>query len=105
MRSPVSSYGEGPRLQARRGGHPKSLQRALPVNSSTAAVMASMPVLIVGSGTGAHKEECNEGSAAPVRSHSLMASGLTPPTPNMKIGTFSAVRPYSEKSSPPIEGL
>src|SRR5260370_42493981 len=66
--------------------------------------MAVTPVLMVGSGTGAQRGEWSEGRDLPVRSASLRTAGSTPPPLNMQIGILSPVRPYSEKSSPPIGG-
>src|SRR6185503_11656887 len=77
----------------------------LPTSSSTAAVIAVTPVLIVGSGTGRYRLEWRAGSGLPVRSLSTTRSGSTEPSQKMQMGILSAVRPYSLKSSPPITGL
>jgi hypothetical protein len=50
--------------------------------------MAVMPVLMVGSGTGAQSGECRDGRALPVEWCSFIASALTPPTMNMQMGIF-----------------
>src|SRR5438876_259130 len=84
---------------------PEVHQSFFPVSSSTAAVIAVTPTLIVGSGSGAQRGEWSDGSGLPVCPLSLRVSGLTPPTTNMKIGILCSVRPYSPKSSPPIEGF
>src|ERR1017187_1571588 len=90
----------------RRIRYPEPLHHSarLPSNSSTKAVMVVTPALIVGSGIGAQRGECSDGRGLPVRWLSLRASGLTPPTFIMQMGTFGSIRPNSEKSSPPIEG-
>src|SRR5258708_4093090 len=75
-----------------------------PSNSSPAAVIAVTPVLRVASGAGAQSGEWRDGSALPVRWLSFRTSGSTPPTRNMQMGIFCCVSPYSEKSSPPMDG-
>ncbi len=54
--------------------------------SSTTLVIATIPVRIVGSGTGRNLLECNEGRLAPVFFASATFSGATAPTLNMKAG-------------------
>src|SRR6185436_6461552 len=66
------------------------------------AVIARMPVLIVGAGIGWYRLEWSDGSGAFVLSLSFTRARSTEPSPKMQIGILSAVRPYSLKSSPPM---
>ncbi len=63
-----------------------------------------MPVFNVGPGCGWKNGECREGRGLPVRIASALISGETTPSQNWQMGIFSAVRPNSLKSSPPITG-
>src|SRR4029077_13833927 len=74
------------------------------IRSSTAAVIATMPVRIVGSGTGANLLECRVGSGAvPGFFDSANFAGSTAPTWKLTAGIeCSGRRLYSEKSSPPM---
>ena len=56
------------------------------IRSNTALVMDFTPVRSVGSGTGAHKLECNPGSGTPVRRLSASFAGSTAPSQNRKTG-------------------
>src|SRR5437763_10299856 len=76
------------------------------IKSNTAAVIATTPVRIVGSGTGANLLECRVGSgAAPGFFDSANFAGSTAPTCKLAVGMeCSGTKLYSEKSSPPIVG-
>src|SRR5438128_6328853 len=76
------------------------------IRSSTAAVIATIPVRIVGSGTGANLLECKLGSGdAPGFFDSAIFAGSTAPTWKSTAGIeCSGSRLYSEKSSPPMVG-
>ena len=56
------------------------------IKSSTAATIPTMPVLIVGSGTGANLLECKLGKGVPLFLLSATFAGSTAPTLNMNAG-------------------
>src|SRR5207247_10413239 len=76
------------------------------IKSSAAAVIATIPVRIVGSGTGANLLECKLGSReAPGFFDSAILAGSTAPTWKSTAGTeCPGGRAYSEKSSHPMAG-
>src|SRR5436853_6376294 len=76
------------------------------VSSSTAAVIATIPVRIVGSGTGANLLECKLGSGdAPGFFDSAIFAGSTAPTWKSTAGIECAgSKLYSDKPSPPMVG-
>src|SRR5437588_12958383 len=83
-----------------------SLENYFFIRSSTAAVMATVPVRIVGSGTGANLLECKLGGGdAPGFFDSAIFAGSTAPTWKSTAGIeCSGSRLNSEKSSPPMVG-
>ena len=56
------------------------------INSSTAVVIALIPVRKVGSGCGSNKLECNEGRGFPDFAAAATLAGSTAPNQNMKAG-------------------
>lgn len=56
------------------------------INSSTAVVIALIPVRRVGSGSGSNKLECSEGSVLPDFLAASTRAGSTAPSQNMKAG-------------------
>src|SRR5207237_3676911 len=76
------------------------------IKSSTATVIATIPVRIVGSGIGANLLECKLGNGvAPGFFDSAIFCGSTAPTWKSTAGTeCSGNKLYSEKSSPPMVG-
>src|SRR6266705_1683317 len=72
------------------------------IKSSTAVVIAMIPVRIVGSGTGANLLECRVGNSFPACLYSAIFAGSTAPMWKLTAGIEWSDRLYSEKSSPPI---
>jgi putative ABC transport system permease protein len=58
------------------------------IKSSTAEVIAFIPVRRVDSGTGANSGECNDGSGAPVSLFAFTFDGSTAPSQNIAAGIF-----------------
>jgi len=74
-------------------------------SSRTAAVIHGHAGLYGGSGRGAQRGEWREGAVWPGALAFFQGFGFDAADENMQMGILFVVRPYSEKSSPPIDGL